>query len=654
MTPFRMVYGTQAVVPLEFAVPSLRMAEQYDMDFNVVLKKRLDDLQKLDKLRLRALLEQQIVQQKRKYWHDSKTKVREFKQGNLVLLYQSKLGPKKPNLKITWSEPYEVDWVFSNGTVRLKDLSGMILPGVYNGAKIKLYHSPTNDTGTDSRILANDSDSEKPSATPSPLLSSSAPLSTASSQVSSSTASSSSSPYTFTILASKPAPASTVTIVKKTITAHEGSSSRKETRKEPKVKVAIKPPTPQEYSNEEAELLQRWGFQLTPAIIEHIFNVPNAPVPEPCTGEQISKYLNENPEEKEEESWWPGNHKKMLGMLLAREFKPEAPINLVQFFISSVASQTNKYPHMQLYKAGYVWRYIYQVTSADNPPPPRPLAITLAGEPEDAEGSSGAGKRLLEGPVELPGPKRPELLIKPPVPPESQLHYVEDQLMKAKQFCNDTEFQLLQAQQAKVMMQEQNQLLGRKLESRQNQLDLKEEQLKRAWRHKELIEQSNMSKYLLQTLQDISNPQGNIILKIADVQQWMNKVRTNLEDKAETFTQALVNEAVVSYLRDLDNKSDDENDEDEDKDEEDNEDPTGTSGNQGPDDDNTDDADLPGTCPSGGTSIDPPPPPTSQTDPPASTGTDFDHPHNTGAVGGKSEFHCFIDIQKAQCCNGSL
>ncbi|MCO5572079.1 hypothetical protein L7F22_025830 [Adiantum nelumboides] len=37
----RMVYGTEAVVPLEFAVPSLRMAEQYDMDFNTVLKKRL-------------------------------------------------------------------------------------------------------------------------------------------------------------------------------------------------------------------------------------------------------------------------------------------------------------------------------------------------------------------------------------------------------------------------------------------------------------------------------------------------------------------------------------------------------------------------------------------------------------------------------------
>ncbi|MCO5563575.1 hypothetical protein L7F22_017220 [Adiantum nelumboides] len=162
MTPFRMVYGSEAVVPLEFAVPSLRMAEQYNMDFNEVLKKRLDDLQKLDELRQRALMKQQIVQQRRKYWHDSKIKVREFKQGDLVLLYQSKLGPKKPNLKIAWSGPYEIDWVFSNGTVRLKDLSGLILPGVYNGAKIKLYYSPANDIGTDSRMLVNDSNSKEP------------------------------------------------------------------------------------------------------------------------------------------------------------------------------------------------------------------------------------------------------------------------------------------------------------------------------------------------------------------------------------------------------------------------------------------------------------------------------------------------------------
>ncbi|MCO5569022.1 hypothetical protein L7F22_022728 [Adiantum nelumboides] len=231
----------------------------------------------------------------------------------------------------------------------------------------------------------------------------------------------------------------------------EGSSSGKDTEKEPKIKVAIKPPTPREYSREEAEILQRWGLtvleeasrlppneelikqaansfnkktntaiinnmpiQLTPAIIEYIFNVPNAPIPKPFTGEQISQYLKENTEKKQKrkaggqgiatnhlpkqkaykfavEAIGLKNHntyilEKLLEMLLAREFKPKSRINL----------------------------YIYQATASSALPPPRPLAITLTGEPPNTK-DIGAGKRLLKGPTDLPGSKRIKLIIKPPI-----------------------------------------------------------------------------------------------------------------------------------------------------------------------------------------------------------------------------------------------
>ncbi|MCO5567557.1 hypothetical protein L7F22_021251 [Adiantum nelumboides] len=152
-----------------------------------------------------------------------------------------------------------------------------------------------------------------------------------------------------------------------------------------------------------------------------------------------------------------------------------------------------------------------------------------------------------------------------------------------------------------------------------------------------------MNKYLLQTLQDMSSPQGNITLKIADAQQWMSKVRTDLEDKAETFSQALVNEAVVSYLGDLDNKSDEEgDDDDEDKADEDHEDPADPSGHQGNDDDDTD---QPATGPSGGALTDPPPPSTSHSDPPAFKGND-DHPQGTGAAGGQQDTTALVMYKK--------
>ncbi|MCO5548493.1 hypothetical protein L7F22_001953 [Adiantum nelumboides] len=58
MTSFKMVCGIEVVVPLKFAIPSLRMDVQYDIGFNTVLKKTLEDLQRLDEIRQIALLEQ--------------------------------------------------------------------------------------------------------------------------------------------------------------------------------------------------------------------------------------------------------------------------------------------------------------------------------------------------------------------------------------------------------------------------------------------------------------------------------------------------------------------------------------------------------------------------------------------------------------------
>ena len=77
-TPFRLAYGQEAVVPLEFMVPSLRMAVDHDLDYNEVLRSRLDKLLTLDEHRQRAIWSQQIVQNRRKTWFDKKIKVREF------------------------------------------------------------------------------------------------------------------------------------------------------------------------------------------------------------------------------------------------------------------------------------------------------------------------------------------------------------------------------------------------------------------------------------------------------------------------------------------------------------------------------------------------------------------------------------------------
>ena len=50
-TPFKLAYGQEAVVPLEFMVPSLCLAVDHDLDYNAVLRARLEKLMTLDEQR---------------------------------------------------------------------------------------------------------------------------------------------------------------------------------------------------------------------------------------------------------------------------------------------------------------------------------------------------------------------------------------------------------------------------------------------------------------------------------------------------------------------------------------------------------------------------------------------------------------------------
>ena len=156
-TPFRLAYGQEAVVPLEFMVPSLRIAVDHDLDYNAILRARLEKLLTLDEQRQRrAVWCQQIVQNRRKTWHDKHIKPREYKKGDLVLLYQSRMGPKKPNLTIAWASPYQIDWVYTNGSVKLVDLQGLALPGYYNASKIKHYEYVHDQVSTPDKVATDD------------------------------------------------------------------------------------------------------------------------------------------------------------------------------------------------------------------------------------------------------------------------------------------------------------------------------------------------------------------------------------------------------------------------------------------------------------------------------------------------------------------
>ena len=97
-TPFRLVYGTEVVMPMEYIVPSLWIAAMTGMVEHEALEERLMQLEELEEEWFLAGFHQQVQKQHEKSWHDRHIKLRTFKENDLVLLYDSKFKKFPGNL----------------------------------------------------------------------------------------------------------------------------------------------------------------------------------------------------------------------------------------------------------------------------------------------------------------------------------------------------------------------------------------------------------------------------------------------------------------------------------------------------------------------------------------------------------------------------
>jgi transposase InsO family protein len=139
-TPFKLVYGLEVVVPMEYLVPSLRIVALTDMDDTGVVREMLSQLVELEEDRFIAGFHQQEQKEREKAYHDRHIKTKAFKQGDLVLVYDSKFI-RHPGKFIThWLGPYEIAYVTEGGDVQLKTLKGEWKEGLVNGSRLKLYY----------------------------------------------------------------------------------------------------------------------------------------------------------------------------------------------------------------------------------------------------------------------------------------------------------------------------------------------------------------------------------------------------------------------------------------------------------------------------------------------------------------------------------
>ncbi|XP_052481430.1 uncharacterized protein LOC128035548 [Gossypium raimondii] len=139
-TPFSLVYGMEAVLPIEVEIPSLRVLSELQLDEADWIQSRYDQLNLIEEKSLRAIRHGQMYQKRMMRAYNKKVRPREFREGDLVLkkilpMQKDSRGKWMPN----WEGPYIVKKAFSGGTLILCEMDGKSLPNPVNADSIKKY-----------------------------------------------------------------------------------------------------------------------------------------------------------------------------------------------------------------------------------------------------------------------------------------------------------------------------------------------------------------------------------------------------------------------------------------------------------------------------------------------------------------------------------
>ncbi|XP_073223453.1 uncharacterized protein [Cicer arietinum] len=135
------LYGMEVVLPIEVEIPSLRVLMEAKLEESEWVQTRFDQLNLIEEKRLAALCHGKLYQKRLKKAYEKKICPREFQEGDLVL---KKILPIQKDYRGKWTPnydgPYVVKKAFSCGALILTNMDGKDLALPVNSDAVKKYY----------------------------------------------------------------------------------------------------------------------------------------------------------------------------------------------------------------------------------------------------------------------------------------------------------------------------------------------------------------------------------------------------------------------------------------------------------------------------------------------------------------------------------
>jgi hypothetical protein len=138
MTPYQLVYGKTCHLLVELEFKSHWAIKRWNMDLQSAGVKRQIQLAKLDEWRKKAYHSSKLYKECTKRWHHKRIKIKQFKAGDKILLFNSHIhlfGHGK--LRSKWEGPFLVLNATDHDTITLQDDNGNVFKA--NDQRLKIF-----------------------------------------------------------------------------------------------------------------------------------------------------------------------------------------------------------------------------------------------------------------------------------------------------------------------------------------------------------------------------------------------------------------------------------------------------------------------------------------------------------------------------------